>query len=160
MSRPICLGAAAAFGLLALACAPLLTAHDVQEDVDLTLDSGGSEFTNSVGMKFVRVRAGRFVMGSPQNEPNSSTEERPQHEVTLTKDFYVGAHEVTQKQYETVMGTNPSEFRKGGVQANAVQGLDTSDFPVDSITWEGAIKFIDKLNSLAAENRFRVKYRL
>jgi formylglycine-generating enzyme required for sulfatase activity len=160
MFRPICLGAAVACGLVALACAPLLTAHDVQEDVDLTLDSGGGEFTNSVGMKFVRVRAGRFMMGSPQTEAGSQTEERPQHQVTMTKDYYVGVHEVTQKQYEAVMGKNTSDFRKGGAQANSVQGMDTGDFPADSVTFEDALAFVDKLNALSGEKRFRVKYRL
>src|SRR5262245_56869472 len=65
------------------------------------------EFTNSVGMKLVRVKAGKFMMGSPSDEKDRNDDE-VQHEVEITKDFFIGVTEVTQKQYKDVMGKNPS----------------------------------------------------
>ncbi len=56
-----------------------------------------------------RIPAGTFMMGSPEDELGRENHET-QHQVTLTKDFYIGVFEVTQKQYELVMGSNPSEY--------------------------------------------------
>jgi formylglycine-generating enzyme required for sulfatase activity len=121
---------------------------DAAEDqvVDLTLTPGGKAFTNGVGMKFVSVRKGKFLMGSPVSERLRAGDE-PQHEVEITRDFYLGAFEVTQKQYQQVTGKNPSAFRKGGGSAAAVQGIDTSDFPVEWVTWNDAAEFVRKLNA-------------
>lgn len=69
-----------------------------------------------------RVPAGVFVMGSPPDEPAHDEDSETQHQVTLTRDFYVGAYEVTQKQWELVMGTNPS--RNAG-----------EDHPVEQVDW-------------------------
>ena len=54
-----------------------------------------------------RIPAGTFTMGSPSGELSRSDDER-QHRVTLTKDFYIGVFEVTQRQWELVMGTDPA----------------------------------------------------
>jgi formylglycine-generating enzyme required for sulfatase activity len=130
-------------------------------------------FTNSVGMKFVRVKAGKFTMGSPKDEKDRSEDEL-QHEVELTKDFFLGVTEVTQKQYREVMSHNPSyfsadgkasdkgkyEYAQPGGGADKVKGKDTDDFPVENVSWEDAQDFLKKLNALAAEKKFRVKYRL
>jgi formylglycine-generating enzyme required for sulfatase activity len=130
-------------------------------------------FTNSVGMKFVRVKAGKFMMGSPKGEKDRNDDEA-QHEVEITKDYYLGVTEVTQKQYRTIMGYNPSFFSHDGKPAekgtyprnepgggkDKVKGLDTDDFPVENVSWEEAQEFIEKLNALAAERKFRVTYRL
>ena len=82
-----------------------------------------------VGMRFALVPAGRFLMGSPEEEKGRRPDET-RHEVEITRPFFVGVHEVTQKQYEDVMGSNPSVFRKGGEGWTEVKGLDTSRFPV------------------------------
>ena len=83
------------------------------------LDSKGSEpipkaitiqIGENVSMKLALIPAGKFMMGSPPGEANRSREE-PQHEVTISKPFYMGVAEVTQAQYEAVMGTNPSNFK-------------------------------------------------
>jgi formylglycine-generating enzyme required for sulfatase activity len=94
----------------------------------LTLDLG-----NGVKMNLVLIRPSRFIMGSPDSEQGRKPDESPQHEVTISKPFYMGVTEVTQAQYEAVMGTNPSEFK----------GLTN---PVDSVTWEGAVEFCRKLS--------------
>jgi formylglycine-generating enzyme required for sulfatase activity len=69
---------------------------------ELTLDVG-----NDVTMKLVLIPAGTFLMGSPKSEKDRNAYES-QHEVTISKPFYMGVYEVTQAQYEQVMGKNPS----------------------------------------------------
>jgi formylglycine-generating enzyme required for sulfatase activity len=95
---------------------------------ELNLDLGGG-----VTMKLVLIRAGRFMMGSPDSEKGRGKNESPQHEVTLSKPFYMGVTEVTQIQYEAIMGTNPSKF-KG--PAN----------PVEMVFWNDATEFCKKLS--------------
>jgi len=94
----------------------------------LTLDLG-----QGVTMKLVRIRPGKFMMGSPDSEQGRRDDEGPQHEVTISKPFCLGATEVTQSQYEAAMGTNPSEF-KGPMN------------PVDNVTWNEAAEFCRKLS--------------
>jgi formylglycine-generating enzyme required for sulfatase activity len=88
-------------------------------------------FTNGIGMKFVWIPPGNFVMGSPIGEKERENTEA-QHKVTLTKGFYMGVHLVTQDQWQAVMGNNPSEF-KG--EKN----------PVDTVSWDDCQAFIKKL---------------
>src|SRR5437773_7155888 len=63
-------------------------------------------FTNSTNMAFVLIPAGTFKMGSDTGD----ADERPVHQVTISKAFYLGKYEVTQGQWQAVMGTNPSAF--------------------------------------------------
>ena len=84
-------------------------------------------------VKMIRVRAGRFQMGSPDDELGRYRGEN-WHWVTLTKDFWLGETEVTQGQWKAVMGTNPSHFKKG------------DDYPVEEVSWEDAMEFCKKLN--------------
>ena len=55
----------------------------------------------------VRVRAGRFQMGSPESEPGRSSDEGPRVEVVLTRDYFMSRHELTQKQWVQAMGNTP-----------------------------------------------------
>lgn len=89
-------------------------------------------FTNSIGMKFVWIPPGSFMMGSPQEEDERGDNET-QHKVTLTKGFYMGVYTVTQEQWQTVMGNNPSEF------------TDEKNLPVERVSWDDCQKFIEKL---------------
>ena len=166
------------WGSLLALCWPLIAA-DVRSDsdADLTVSVVRKGFTNSIGMRFVPVRAGTFVMGSPtdekEREPHGKGSEE-QHEVKITKDFYLGVYEVTQKQYRDIMGYNPSHFSadanpapkgtyssdKPGGGKDKVKGLDTDDFPVENVSWDDAQEFCTKLNALAAERKYRVSYRL
>src|SRR5947209_5467446 len=67
---------------------------------------------NSIGMELVLIPAGTFLMGSPDGEGDE--DERPQHEVEITRPFLLGACPVTQEEYERVMGINPSWFCASG----------------------------------------------
>ena len=80
------------------------------------------------------IEAGTFVMGSPDSEPKHEKSEAPQTEVTLTEAFWIGKTEVTQQQYESLMGTNPSKFKRAG-----------KDAPVENVTWTDAMEFCRKL---------------
>jgi formylglycine-generating enzyme required for sulfatase activity len=90
--------------------------------------------TNSFGMKFVPIPAGTFMMGSPKDEPGRFNDET-QHEVTISKRFYMQTTEVTQGQWKAVMGNNPSYFKDCG-----------DDCPVERVSWNDIQEFIKKLN--------------
>ncbi|MFC1736621.1 formylglycine-generating enzyme family protein [Candidatus Hydrogenedentota bacterium] len=86
------------------------------------------------GIDFVWVEAGTFTMGSPSDEINRGPDEGPQHSVTISKGFWMGKYEVTQNQWQSEMGHNPSS-RKG------------DDNPVENVNWNDAQDFIKKLNA-------------
>ena len=114
--------------------------------------------TNSIGMKLVRIEPGTFEMGSPKGEGGS--DEEPQHEVEITKAFYLGVYTMTQAEYKEVMGENPSYFSASGVGKEKVIGMNTSKFPVDTVSWEDATKFCEKLNARETEKEAKREYRL
>ena len=91
-------------------------------------------FKNSLGQEFKLLPAGTFTMGSPSSEPGSDDRERPQHQVTLTQPFYMMTTEVTQAQWEAVMGSNPSSF----------SGCPTC--PVEMVSWDDAQDYIVQMN--------------
>jgi formylglycine-generating enzyme required for sulfatase activity len=89
---------------------------------------------NNVKMRLALIPAGKFMMGSPATELGRGSDEGPQREVTISKPFYMGAFEVTQEQYEQVMGKNPSAF-KGAKN------------PVENVSWDEAVEFCRKLSA-------------
>jgi uncharacterized repeat protein (TIGR02543 family) len=92
----------------------------------------------------VPISNGKFNMGSPITETAGSTNERPQHEVTLSS-FWMGIYEVTQEQYEAVMGTNPSNF--DGKKGKEPASWETQKKrPVEQVSWYDAIVFCNKLS--------------
>ena len=98
--------------------------------------------SKTTGMKLAFIPAGSFLMGSPAAEASRSLDEGPQHLVQITKPFQMGIHEVTQSQYQMVMGNNPSLFSKIGNSG----GLDPKQFPVEHVSWFDAIEFCNKLS--------------
>ena len=105
-----------------------MTRPTVGPPAQLLLDLGGS-----VQMKLALVPAGAFTMGSAPDERDREPDEGPARKVTITKPFYMGVHEVTQEQYETVMGTHPSRF-KGPRR------------PVEGVWWSDAMEFCKRLS--------------
>ncbi len=99
------------------------------EGEPVPLKTVSEELVNSIGMKFRLIRPGSFVMGSDKGEPD----EEPAHEVTLTEAFYIGVYEVTQKEWEKIMGQNPSYF-KG------------DNNPVERVSWDDAQEFARRLS--------------
>ena len=96
---------------------------------ELTLDLG-----DGVTMELVYIKPGTFVMGGEsKTDGRFQCVEVPKHEVTLTRGFYLGKHEVTQAQYEAIMGSNPSKSTKA------------PDCPVDNVGESDALEFCAKL---------------
>jgi formylglycine-generating enzyme required for sulfatase activity len=89
---------------------------------------------NGLALILVLIPAGKFIMGSPEQEDGRFSFEGPQHEVTISKSFYMGKYEVTQAQYEIVMGKNPSEFS------------GDENLPVENVSWHEAMEFCRKLS--------------
>jgi hypothetical protein len=114
--------------------------------VDLARSGLARTLTSSIGMKLVLIPAGEFMMGAPEDEPDAEDREKPQHRVRITKPFYLGAYEVTQRQFQDVMGTNPSTFSPTGVLKGSVRGQETSAFPVENVSWLDAVSFCNKLS--------------
>jgi formylglycine-generating enzyme required for sulfatase activity len=111
------------------------------------------EITNSIGMKLVLIPKGTFMMGSPESEEGRK-ENETQHEVTISKDYYLGVTEVTQAQYEKVIGKNPSYYQ------GAIVGNENADLPVEQVSWDDAVEFCKKLSELPEEIKAGRVYRL
>ncbi len=96
-------------------------------------------------MRFVFVSSRPFDMGSPRRTPGRLPDES-QHKVVLNRPFYIQTTEVTQAQWEEVMGNNPSAFPHCG-----------GDCPIENIYWQETLRFITKLNALyKGKGRFRL----
>ena len=106
---------------------PENTPLDINFALSFTEDLG-----KGVKLEMIAIPGGTFLMGSPENEVERFSDESPQHEVTVPG-FFIGKYQLTQLQYQTIMGTNPSYF-KG------------DNRPVEGVCWEDAVKFCQKLN--------------
>lgn len=100
-------------------------------------------FDNSLGMKFVAIPAGSFMMGSPSGKKGRYRDEK-QHRVSLTEGFYIQTTEVTQSQWKAVMGNNPSRFK------------NCFNCPVDWVSWNDVQYFIRKLNRKEGTDKYRL----
>ncbi|MDY0171080.1 MAG: SUMF1/EgtB/PvdO family nonheme iron enzyme [Thermoguttaceae bacterium] len=95
---------------------------------------------SGVKLTLVLIPPGEFMMGSPDSDPDARGNEKPQHRVRITQPFYLGKYPVTQQQWETVMGSNPSRF-KGPRN------------PVEQVSWYDCQEFLRNLNEKAADPR-------
>ncbi|MBQ7589726.1 MAG: formylglycine-generating enzyme family protein [Verrucomicrobia bacterium] len=94
--------------------------------------------SETVNLDMIWIKPGTFMMGSPEDELGRNAEKEIQHQVTLTKAYWLGKYEVTQAQYETIMETNPAKF-KG------------ADLPVEMVSWSDAKEFCKKLTEIEKE---------
>ena len=97
--------------------------------------AAGETWTSPLGMEFVSVPAGSFVKGSPENYTDGRRLHEQQGEVRISQGFWMGKYEVTQGEWEGVMGENPSRFSECG-----------SGCPVERVSWEDIEEFIRRLN--------------
>ncbi|MDP6526969.1 MAG: formylglycine-generating enzyme family protein, partial [Kiritimatiellia bacterium] len=102
---------------------------------DLVVDLGGG-----TDLELVWIEPGSFMMGSPSSEEDRGSDETL-HRVTLTKGFWMGKYELTQEQWQQVMGSNPSKF-KG------------TKNPVEQVSWDDCQEFLRKLNGKGVEGAF------
>ena len=96
---------------------------------------------NGVLLEMVEIPGGTFMMGSPANEAERDSDESPKHQVTVPS-FCMGKYELTQAQYQAIMGNNPANF-KG------------NNRPVENVSWDDAVAFCQKLSQRTGK-----KYRL
>ena len=118
--------------------------------------------TNSIGMKLVLIPPGEFEMGSPKELIEEELRlhggdrwyrdhlpgEGPQHRVRITKPYWLGATDVTQGEYQRVMGSNPSKFQGDPKR------------PVEQVSWDDAVEFCRKLSELPGEKAAKRRYGL
>ena len=132
-----CGGGDSAAPLPDASAAPLPDAATVKQTLTPAQLAVGDPIENSIGMVLVPIPAGEFVMGSPETEPGRQDDE-VQHQVTLTKPFLLGVHEVTQGQWQAVMDTTPwkgENYAKEG-----------DDYPATYVSWNDAVEFCRKLS--------------
>jgi formylglycine-generating enzyme required for sulfatase activity len=113
----------------------LLPAHASEvHAADAARPMPGAKWTvPELELALVPIPAGSFTMGSPADERGRQANEGPQTQVTISKPFWLGATEVTQQQWETLMGSNPSHHKKG------------AQYPVEMVSWIQAVEFCAKL---------------
>jgi len=104
-------------------------------------------FTNSIGIEFTIVPKGKSWLGG-------SKEKLGDQEVKIPADFYLGKYEVTQEEWQKVMGKNPSHFSRTGKDMDAVKDINDADlkrFPVDAVSWDHCQIFVAELNKREKE---------
>jgi formylglycine-generating enzyme required for sulfatase activity len=113
---------------------PTLVLNEPGPEKAAPAPGGEPEFpTTRVGqIQLKRIPAGTFQMGSPEGD--GDCDDHSQHEVRITRPFYLGVYEVTQGQYQAVMGQNPSRFKR------------PADLPVEQVSWLDAVKFCNTLS--------------
>ena len=125
-----------AFWILPLA---LVTLLDGSAWLSGAAQTRPKEIRNSIGIRLVEIPGGSFDMGSTVGPG-----EAPVHRVAV-RSFWMGVTEVTQAQWQAVMGNNPSHFKKGGLDA-----------PVEMVSWDDAQAFVRKLNDRESDWRYRL----
>ncbi len=98
---------------------------------------------NAIGMEFVKIEPGTFTMGCVANDTQCNNDEKPAHTVHLTKAFEMGKYEVTQSEWKSVMGSNPSTIK-------------VDDHPVETVSKDEAHDFLAKLNAKNDGYRYRL----
>jgi formylglycine-generating enzyme required for sulfatase activity len=99
---------------------------------ELPRSNYSEDLGNGIQLDMVWIPAGNFVMGSPDNETGRNDDEGPQTNVNLDG-YWMGKYEVTQAQYQAIMGTNPSRF-------------SGANNPVEKVSWNDAMEFCRKLS--------------
>jgi len=122
-----------------------------------------TERSNGIGMRFVHIAAGSFTMGSPDSdrEADADADEKPAHRVTIGRPFYLGKFEVTQAQWQTVMGSSPYDAA-AGARSNPyfdlpgmAERVRKPDNPA-TVSWNEAQEFLRRLNRMEGQPRYRL----
>ena len=130
------------------------TPHGEKRNLVLTATLPGGK-----QMDFVWIEEGSFLMGSPIDEEGRSSDET-QHNVTLSKGFYLGKYEVTQEQWESVMNTKPwlDKYRGqlDGIIFGEMSVISSSNYPVVYVSWQDAQRFVNRLNQQTGTELYRL----
>jgi serine/threonine-protein kinase len=98
-------------------------------------------------IEVVSIAAGEFWMGSRDDDKAAAANEKPRRKIKITVPFLLAKTKITQAQYQEVMGKNPSAFRAGGRFKLKVGDKDTSQHPVESLSWLDAVTFCNRLSA-------------
>jgi prepilin-type processing-associated H-X9-DG protein len=140
--------------------APPPPVETVARDARASSDGAG-EVVNSLGMRFVVIPAGEFTMGLPDaGYQGPYPPDAIPHRVRISRAYRLGRHEVTQRQYSAVVGSNPSGHAATGEFRERVGGADTSDWPVENVSWDDAVEFCRRLSERPEEMASGRRYRL
>ncbi len=125
-----------AFIAFLLGSLPMLAAAEDQENSASAHQPtpGQAHVISDLKLELIWVEPGTFMMGSPADEPLRHKAEGPRTRVTLTKGFWLGRTEITQAQYEALIGTNPSTFKEVG-----------PDAPAERVSWFNAVAYCEVL---------------
>ncbi|HEY1189075.1 MAG TPA: bifunctional serine/threonine-protein kinase/formylglycine-generating enzyme family protein [Gemmata sp.] len=123
--------------------------------------AGGEEvefpLPGALKMAFCWIPKGECQLGSPKTEKDRDSDENEETRAQFrTAGFWLGKYTVTQAEWQTLMGTNPSYFCTAGEGAAKVRGLDTSRFPVENVSWDMICQpggFLEKLNAVGGVER-------
>jgi len=110
--------------------------------LSINLYSQEKNITNSIGVEFQLIKSGEFIMGYNESVKGGQNFESPEHKVVISKDYYIGKYEITQSQFEKIMGNNPSKSQD-------------PNFPVNMVSCSEAEEFCEKLSKIDGH-----KYRL
>ncbi len=116
------------------------------------------EIAKGVEMVFCWIPAGEATLGSPAKEKDRHDDEK-EHEYK-TKGFWMGKYLVTQEQWQAVMKANPSDFSAESGYKERVKGLNTTRFPVEKVSWDDCVKFLEKLDDGVAVKALGMKGKL
>ncbi len=112
----------------------------------------------AIDIEFIEIPAGSFLMGSSSSDPDAQDFEKPQHQVTISKPFSIGRYEVTQAQWEAVIGSNPYTRDRSNPYYNLpgmAARITRPDHPA-TVSWNDAQEFISRLNALEGHTRYRL----
>jgi formylglycine-generating enzyme required for sulfatase activity len=132
------------FNILLIAFFSIIIFTGITFSADPKKEELPGTITNALGMEFVLISPGTFIMGSPSKEPGRYGDEG-RHQVTLTRAYYLQTTEVTQGQWNAVMGSNPSYFKNCG-----------DDCPVEQVSWNDVQEFIRRLNGQQGADIYRL----
>jgi formylglycine-generating enzyme required for sulfatase activity len=90
--------------------------------------------TNTIGMRLVLIPDGELLIDSPESDTDASADQKPQRQMRVTRPFFLGVTEVTQGQYQAVIGVNPSHFK------------GSPNLPVETVSWFDAINYCNALS--------------
>ena len=124
----------------------------------LTGHAAERHLKNSIGMEFVLIPAGSFPMGSSDDEREANRDEKPQHRVTIGQPFHLGRHEVTQAQWEAVMGSHPFTLPRSNSfyhLPGMAERLRKPNNPA-TVSWNDAQEFIKRLNQKEGHTQYRL----
>ena len=125
--------------------------------MSVAAQAADADFRNHLQMPFVLIPAGTFAMGAPANA-DVPDNEKPQHQVTIPKPFYIAKYEITQSEWETVMGKNPYELPRSNpfyLLPGMKDRITHPNHPA-TISWDDAKEFIRRLNQLENTTKYRL----